>query len=313
MKITLRQVEIFVTVAEHLHFGRAAEALHISQPTVSQEVGRLERALGLSLFDRTRRSVSLTSAGEAMAEEGRKLLSQAEGLVSRVRLYEESRMKTIRVVATPSVVNRLLPAVISRAEKELPELVIEDIAVETGAVSSRLATGHGDIGLGRFLDPVDGLRTEVIADEEVFVALSRNHPSADAARTSLEELDDLPLLLWPREQNPKYYDYVRTVCVERGLNPMVLVSPPRIVGSRLYLLSEARAFSLVPGSTVGHLSDDLRAVPLEKPATLPLEMQWRADDPRPYVRALCELIVDEAGNLERTRSATTGPDRGPAS
>ncbi|MGW5236481.1 LysR family transcriptional regulator [Streptomyces nodosus] len=313
MKITLRQVEIFVAVAEHLHFGRAAEALHISQPTVSQEVGRLERALGLSLFDRTRRSVSLTSAGEAMAEEGRKLLSQAEGLVSRVRLYEESRMKTIRVVATPSVVNRLLPAVISRAEKELPELVIEDIAVETGAVSSRLAAGHGDIGLGRFLDPVDGLRTEVIADEEVFVALSRNHPSADAARTSLEELDDLPLLLWPREQNPKYYDYVRTVCVERGLNPMVLVSPPRIVGSRLYLLSEARAFSLVPGSTVGHLSDDLRAVPLEKPATLPLEMQWRADDPRPYVRALCELIVDEAGNLERSRSATTGPDRGPAS
>ncbi|NDZ79521.1 LysR family transcriptional regulator [Streptomyces sp. SID10853] len=297
MRITLRQIEIFVMVAEHLHFGRAAEALHISQPTVSQEVGRLERALGLALFDRTRRSASLTPAGESMVEEGRRLLSQADHLVSKVRLYEESRMKTIRVAATPSVVNRLLPAVISRCERELPGLDIEDIAVETGAVSPLLSAGHGDIGLGRFLDPIEGFRTEVITDEEILVALSRNHPCAGAARISLDELHDLPLLLWSREQHPQYYDYVRAICVERGLNPMVLVSPPRIVGSRQYLLSEARAFSLVPRSAVGHLSDDLRTVSLQKPATLPLEMQWRDDDPRPYARALCELIADEAAAL----------------
>lgn len=297
MGITLRQIEIFVTVAEHLHFGRAAEALHISQPTVSQEVSRLERGLGLALFDRSRRSASLTPAGEAMAVEGRELLSQADRLVGKVRLYEASRMKTIRVVATPSVVNRLLPAVLSRAEKELPELHIEDIAVDTGAVSSHLSEGHGDIGLGRFLDPADGFRSEVITEEQVFVALSRSHPGADATRIDLEELDDLPLLMWPRDQSPRYYDHVRTICTDRGLDPMVLVSPPRIVGSRLYLLSEARAFSLVPGSVAGHLSDDVRAVPLRSPATLPLEMQWRDDDPRPYTRALCELIADEAGNL----------------
>lgn len=137
----------------------------------------------------------------------------------------------------------------------------------------------------------------MITDEEILVALSRDHPCAGAARIALEELHDLPLLLWSREQHPQYYDYVRAICVERGLNPMVLVSPPRIVGSRQYLLSEARAFSLVPRSAVGHLSDDLRTVSLQKPATLPLEMQWRDDDPRPYARALCELIVDEAAAL----------------
>jgi DNA-binding transcriptional LysR family regulator len=164
-------------------------------------------------------------------------------------------------------------------------------------VSARLTAGHGDIGLGRFLDPADGFRTEVITDEEVRVALSRSHPCAGGAQIDLADLGDLPLLIWPREQNPRYYDHVRTICTERGLDPMMLVSPPRVVGSRLYLLSEARAFSLVPGSMAGHLSDDLRAVPLRQPATLPLEMQWRDDDPRPATRALCELIADEAGNL----------------
>ncbi|PJN12219.1 hypothetical protein CG723_13815 [Streptomyces sp. CB01635] len=75
--MTSRQIEIFVTVAEHLHFGRVAEALHISRPTVSQDVSRLERGPGLALFDRSRRSASLTLAGDAMAVEGRKLLSRA--------------------------------------------------------------------------------------------------------------------------------------------------------------------------------------------------------------------------------------------
>lgn len=297
MQISLRQVEIFVAVAEAGHFGRAAEALHISQPTVSQEVGRLERALGIPLFDRSRRSASITPAGEVMASEGRLLLEHGDQLVKKVRLYEPTRLRTARVVASPSVVNRLLPAVMSRAEQELSSMRIEDIVVETGGVSSKLVAEHADIGLGRFLDDVEGYRIEVLAQEQVFVALSRKHQSADAESIGLDELEDLPLLLWPKEQNPRYYDYLLQICTARGLSPTLLVSPPRIVGSRLYLLSESRAFSLVPASMIGHLSEDLTAVALDRPATLPLEMQWRASDSRPQVAALRDLLRDVAAGM----------------
>ncbi|HEU4806926.1 MAG TPA: LysR family transcriptional regulator [Homoserinimonas sp.] len=299
MKVTLRQVEIFVAVADAGHFGRAAEALHLSQPTVSQEVSRLERALGVPLLDRSRRSATLTPAGEALTTEGRVLLRQADELITKVRLHEPTRMRTARVVASPSVVNRLLPAVISRAEQELPSVRIDDTIVETGGVSSRLVGEHADIGLGRFLDSVEGYRSEVIAEEKVFVALSRQHPSANAEAIKLSDLEDLPLLLWPREQNPAYYDYLLEICTSRGLSPLVLVSPPRIVGSRLFLLSESRAFSLVPWSMTGHLSEDLTAVPLEHPATLPLSMQWRADDPRPQLALLRDLMREVAAGLQR--------------
>lgn len=299
MGITLRQVEIFVAVADHLHFGRAAEALHISQPTVSQEVGRLEKALKLPLFDRSHRSASLTPAGEVMATEGRLLLAQAEGLVGRVRLYEESRMRQAVVVASPSVINQLLPAVISRAEQVLPQVQISELDVDTGEVSGTLVAEHGDIGLGRFLDDVEGFRKEAIGQEQVFVALSRNHPLAAGAFIDLRALEDLPLLLWPREQNPAYYDYLLKICNERGLSPLILVSPPRIVGSRRYLLSESRAFSLVPASMVGHMSEDLSTLPLETAATLSLEMQWRASDVRPQLKMLRKLIREEALALGR--------------
>ncbi|MET3708140.1 LysR family transcriptional regulator [Arthrobacter sp. UYEF6] len=297
MKLTLRQVEIFVAVAEHLHFGRAAEALHISQPTVSQEIARLEKALGLPLFDRSRRSASLTPAGEVMAAEGRLLMAQADGLVGRVRLYEESRMRQAMVVASPSVINQLLPAVISRAEHVLPHVVITETAVDTGAVSSTLEHEHGDIGLGRFLDEIEGFTKETIVKEQVFVALSRNHPLAARAHIDLGKLEDVPLLLWPREQNPSYYDYLLQLCTDRGLSPMILVSPPRIVGSRRYLLSESRAFSLVPASMVGHLSADLITLPLEKTASVALEMQWRTSDVRPQLKTLRKLIREEAQAL----------------
>ncbi len=297
MQITLRQMEIFVAVVEAGHFGRAAEALHISQPTVSQEVGRLERALGIALFDRTGRSATVTPAGEATAAEGRILLEHADQLVKTARLHEPTRMRTARIVASPSVVNRLLPAVISKAEQALSSVQIEDILVETGGVTSKLLAEHADIGLGRFLDETDAYRIEVLAHEEVYVALSRMHPLANSDRIALKDLEDLPLLLWPREQNSHYYDYLLEICSSRGLSPMVLVSPPRIVGSRLYLLSESRAFSLVPASMIGHLSEDLTAVPLDRPATLPLEMQWRANDSRPPLVSLRDLVRSVAAGL----------------
>ncbi|MGW2252849.1 LysR family transcriptional regulator [Kitasatospora sp. NPDC001660] len=298
MGFTLRQLEVFLAVADTLHFGRAAERLHVSQPTVSQEVARLERTVGVELFDRSRRSVTLTEAGEVMAAESARLLAQAQSLLTRVRLHEESRLGTARIVVSPSVVNRLLPAVISRAEQELPALETAELAVDTGQVSTTVAAELADIGLGRFLDEVPGYRLERIADEPVRVALGREHPLAARHSVRLAELRDLPLLLWPREQHPRYYDHVLGLCADRGVDPPVLVSPPRIVGSRLYLLARNRAFSLVPGSMTGHLTGDVATVRLEGRATLPLEMQWRLDDRRPRLATLRDLIRQEAAALE---------------
>lgn len=298
MKMTLRQVEIFLAVAAEMHFARAAESIHISQPTVSQEIRRLERALQVQLFDRTTRAARLTAAGEAILTDAKQLMASAAQLADKALLFSPEHTKKLRVVASPSVVNRLLPDVISQSERELPGLSIQDVPVDTGAVSTRLQGEGGDIGLGRFLTAPQGFLKETLVHESVLVTLSSRHPLAGSDSIDLRDLGDLPLLLWSREQNPEYYDALLQICYDRGLSPLILVSPPLIVGARSYLIAENRAFSLVPESAANHLPPRLRAIPLSAAASLPLEMLFLEHDPR--------VVVPQFLNIIRTKARALG-------
>jgi DNA-binding transcriptional LysR family regulator len=299
MAVTLRQVEIFLALATELHFGRAADRLHIAQATASQELKRLEVALGLRLFTRSTRTASLTPAGEALVEEARALLDSADRFTDRARLFQTEHLQRVRVVASPSVINTLLPAVIRRAEQETPDTSIEEIAADSGAVVAEVLRQTADIGIGRFLIPPPRFATEVLLQEEFLAVVSAAHPLAGSASIDPADLGDLPLLLWSREQAPAYYDALLALCHDRGLSPMILVSPPRIVGSRSYLLGEGRAFSLVPRSAVPSLPAEVVAVPLDPPGALPLEMIYRDRDPRESLHETVELIRSTAAQLLR--------------
>lgn len=298
MKPGLRQLEVFVAVAEHGRFARAAEALYISQPTVSQEIARLESQLGVRLFDRSVRPAALTPAGSTLFEGAQRLLNSLDDLVGSVRQFEDTRQNSVRIVVSPSVENRLLPAIIAYAETRFPELQIVESTVETGQVSAQLVESRGDIGLGRFLRDDSAYARETIAQEPIVVALGDQHPLVGSSSLSLADLRDTPLLLWPREQHPDYYDYLIELCRGQGLDPLILMSPPRIVGSRQFLLAEGRAFSLVPRSTAATLPGDITGVPLDRPARLPLQMQWRIDDTRHEVAELRQAIRTQAAGLD---------------
>ncbi|MBS1906166.1 MAG: LysR family transcriptional regulator [Actinobacteria bacterium] len=297
MRITLRQIEVFLALADELHFGRAAESLHIAQATASQELKRLEVALGLRLFARSTRAATLTPAGEALLEDARALVDAAGRLTDRAQLFHSAHLARVRVAASPSVVNRLLPAVIRRAEDAAPGTSIEELAAESGTVVETLREHAADIGIGRFLTPPPRFVKEVLVEEEFVAVLATTHPLATQDAVDLRELGDLPLLLWPREQAPEYYDALLGMCIDRGLTPMVLVSPPRIVGSRSYLLGDGRAFSLVPRSAAESLPGGVVARPLAQPATLALEMIYREKDPRASIAEVTDLIRSAATEL----------------
>jgi DNA-binding transcriptional LysR family regulator len=310
LHLTVRQLEVFIVMARELHFARAAKALHLSQPTVSLEIRKLEEALGVELFERSTRTTLLSDAGAALLAEADAIHAQLVSFEDTARLFSRMSDRTVTVVASPSVVDRLLPAVIGTAEKTLPDLVIDEITADTGTVTSALAAQDADIGLGRFLDPLPGFQVETLAQEEVFAVLSRGNPHAADRTLRLSELAGLPLLLWPRERSPRYYDAILTLCDERGLVPEIFEAPARIVGSRSYLIGENRAFTLVPGSARAHLSDDLRAVPLSIPAVLPMEMLSRTTDPRPFVGELIAVIRAQATRLlaHHASAAPISPD-----
>jgi DNA-binding transcriptional LysR family regulator len=295
MNITVRQAEFFTAVAETAHFGRAAEGLFVSQPVVSQEIRRLERNLGLALFDRSTRSVALTSAGESLLPLAKKLLEAAESLTTVAGRLAGPANATLRLAATPSAMNALVPEILRRAEETLPGVAVEELAVETGEVGAALTSGRADIGIGRYIDAPARFRSEIIRWEPVFVALSSDHPLASSSGLRLADLADVPLLLWPRERNPEYYDRLLEICAQASLEPLVLVSRPRIVGARSYLISEGRAFGLVPESTANLVLPGITTIPLAQPELLPMSAAWLADEPRPHVLAMVELVRAVAG------------------
>ncbi|WP_411719834.1 LysR substrate-binding domain-containing protein [Mycetocola sp.] len=297
MNVTLRQIEVFVVVARELHFGNAARKLNVTQATASQEVKRLELTLGLRLLQRSTRSVSLTPAGHVILKESEEVLSAASQLVDRATLFRDENLRQLRVAASPSVVNRLLPDAISSAETQIPGVHIEEIAVDSGDVTSTVTLRGADIGIGRFLSTPIGFTHELLGHEELIVVLSTEHHLASGQAVTLPDLGELPLLMWPREQAPRYYDAVLEICRSQDYSPLILVSPPRIVGSRLYLIAESRAFSLVPKSIEAFLPTGVTSVALQDRATLPLEMIYRSNDPRESATAFVSVIRTVAKRL----------------
>jgi len=293
----MRQLEVFVAVATDCHFRRAAEALHVSQPVVSQEIQRLERTIGAPLFDRSTRTVTLTTVGESLLAEAREVHSAFEAFATRAKRMSTQRSSRLTIAATPSVLHELLPAVMRRAEHEMRSVVLDELSVETGEVAEALLHRSCDVGIGRFVGPLPGFSTESIRSDPVVVALSSDHPLADNSSIDLADLGDLPLLLWPREQNPAYHDHLMSICTERGLHPLLLISPARIVGGRSYLIADGRAFSLIPESTASRIAGDIIVRPLRQPAMLPLSMVWRTRDQRGVVADLLDVIRAASAEL----------------
>jgi DNA-binding transcriptional LysR family regulator len=294
---TVRQLEAFVAIADELHFGRAAARLGLSQPTVSQEIGRLERVWGVALFDRSSRSVALTSSGRELLVPSRAVLDQLSIADDLALACRREHRDTVRMVVSPSVADVLLPAVLRDVDRLVPGLQVAEELAESGQVVDRMRETHADLAVGRFLTAIPGMRRELLCDEPLYAVLGRAHPAAAGQSVRLSDLQNLPLLLWPREQAPRYYDRLLELCGQRGLSPLLLVNPAHIAGPRLYLLSGLRAFALMPRSATRVLPAELAALPLSKPATLPLEMLWRLRDPRPWFEPVLGLVRQHAVEL----------------
>lgn len=274
MEPTVRQLRAFVAVATAGHFGRAAQTLGLAQPTLSKEIKLLERALGALLFVRGPGGAQLTGDGTALLSHAQRVLDAVDDLRATASRHRRERTGTLRVAATPSVVNRLLPRTLRLLEHAHPELAIEVVEVDTGGVPAAIAGDRADVGLGHHVPKVERCGRRVLAQDELFVVLHADLAGTQQA-IDVRTLSHIPLLTWPREHNPEYHDALLRVCNERGLEPLVLTGSSRISGARSYVLREGRAFAIVPRDYAETELPPLVARPLSIPATVPLMALWR--------------------------------------
>jgi DNA-binding transcriptional LysR family regulator len=214
--VDLRQLQYFVTVAETGSFTRAAERLHIGQPAVSQQIALLERLLAVQLFDRTTRSVRLTTAGRTLLPEARTAVAAAE----RVRRVAAgiATSAELRLGSSHGLGNRLYRALDQLAARA-PNLTVRLTRAPQQDRIALVRAGDLDAAFVRILESAPGLHLEPVWGERLIVALPEQHPLAAHEQLDWADLATMPLRLAPAVNNPPFHHLVTTALRAAGADP----------------------------------------------------------------------------------------------
>ena len=215
----LRQIEYVIALSETLHFGRAAEMLGVGQPAVSQQVARLERELGVVLFERSSRSVRLSTAGERFVVEARTVLAGVER--ARSAASSASRTSSRLRLGTSAGLGQRLDRLLVALGSSSPSVDVELVRRPTAVRLAMVRAGQLDCTFVRGVRSAPNLDVIQLWDDALVVALPADHPAAGADVVSLTDLAELPLRLVPRAVNPPLVDLVMAACAAAGVEPPV--------------------------------------------------------------------------------------------
>jgi DNA-binding transcriptional LysR family regulator len=218
----LRQVYAFVTTADEGHVGRAATRLHVTQPTLSRQIAALEQSLGVPLFDRTRRQLALTPAGEVFLTGARELVRRADELADTARRAHRGELGVLRVGFVQSATFAALPRLLSSFRAAWPSVRVEVRAMTTLHQLDALTDDRLDVGLLRPPVHAPDLRLHTVSHDELCVALPGTHPLVSRPRVTLADLADEPFVLYGRDSGPAVHDTIVGFCRAAGFSPRIV-------------------------------------------------------------------------------------------
>jgi DNA-binding transcriptional LysR family regulator len=294
VNLDLRQLRYFVAVAEELHFGRAATRLHMTQPPLSQAILALEEALGAPLFLRSRRSVALTNAGQALLPEARRMLAQAAELPELVRRAAAGESGRLALAFVSSADYSVLPPFLRSYRAQFPQVQISlQEATSDVQVDDLL---HNRVDCGLLIPPMlEKARAELdylkVLDEPLILAAPAG---LEALRTGgpiwLKDLPPLPLIIFPRPIAPSLHDAILACFRGAGLTPAIgqqAIQMQTIVS----LVSAGMGLALVPQSVSNLMRPgvEYRALRDVSPQ-VETGLAWRRDNRSPVLLGFLDLL-----------------------
>lgn len=218
----LRYLESFLALAEELHFGRAAAKLHISQPSLSQHLQRLERSVGVRLVDRGPHHVTLTDAGQVFRGQARRLLGELREAVDMTREVGAGQVGTVRVGFNYPAGRRVLPPTLNLLARTHPRLRPVLVEKRSGPQLADLVAGDLDVALvfGTPTDPYYASRT--VFRTSLMALVGSGHPLHGQREVPFAELAEHPCILFDRELSPASHDAL-TEAARRGGTELTVV------------------------------------------------------------------------------------------
>jgi len=195
LDIKLKDLRYLIAVADTGHFGRAAERCHVSQPTLSAQLKKLEDYLGVPLIERQPRKALLTPAGSEILIRARSIVAATDEVGEIAQVHREPLAGRLRLAFLPTIGPYLLPCIAPQLRKELPRLDLLLHEFQTATLLERLRNGDIDLGVLALPVSVEGLATRPLYEEPFLVAAPAQHPLADRKQVRLEDLRGVTLLL----------------------------------------------------------------------------------------------------------------------
>lgn len=288
-----RLLRSFVAVAEELHFGRAAERLHLTQPALSKQIVVLERELGVSLLTRTKRVVQLTSAGQVFLEQAKQLLAQEETAIQLTKRTARGEIGQLTIGFTSTATYTVLPSLLRQFRDRFPNVELNLQALSTE--SQVAALNERKMDLAFLHPPIDerGLKLHPILEEQFLVVLPKNHPLLDYPEIPVAALANQAFIIHPRQEGSTLYDGFVRYFEQFGIRPNI-VQESISLQTRVCLVAAGMGITFVSECVQSIVGTDVVCRPLtDSPINLKFAAAWRQDFITPTLQEFLAVLLEE--------------------
>lgn len=295
----LQQIRYFISLSQEKHFNRAAKRMHVTQPTLSQQIKKMEEEIGSPLFERSSQGVNLTPAGEQLLPHAIAMIDELERGITKIQEESGEITGTIRLAAIPTMAPYIFPPLIREIKHKAPDLKLQ-IFEETTSVSLDFMQ-QGKIDLGILSPPINeaGIVARTLGEEVFYVACAKSHPFAKKKHIKMSELKKEQMLIL--QEGHCFSDQALDYCKRSRHDDQVIFQGSSLT-SVLNLAESGEGITLVPKMAIQpKMYPNLKFIPFANPAPKrEIGVIWRVSAPlRPAHRLILETVSALVQKLAR--------------
>lgn len=271
----------FISVAKHLNFTKAANELFVTQPTVSNQIAKLEEEVGVKLFISDKQAVYLTPAGKALLKEAENILNITNHAIVEARKTGSNKTGTLKLGAVSYIIKKNLPSFILYFQQKYPEIDIDLVTMNAEPLRKALISGDIDIGLtlSMSLNNSPQLEWENISTDNVVLEMNLANPIVNKPDLDLSDLADESFIALSRDQSPYWYDFTLHIFLNRGITPKI--ERHTTLMQTLYILAENNLGIAISSRDASkpYRTENLRTIELEGDDTkFNVALAWNKDN-----------------------------------
>ncbi|TSE08812.1 LysR family transcriptional regulator [Aquimarina algiphila] len=289
-QLELRHFTYFLAVAEELHFRKAADRLFISQPGLSRQIKQMEEIIGVTLFIRNKRKVSLTVAGQYLKKELDYIFNHIDFTIKQTRLIDKGSDGEIRIGFLGSAMQTVIPELLIRANATYPDIQFSLEEMSNHFQVDAIEKDQLDLGFVRLARVPKDIEMKTVHTDTFSLALPIHHKLDAKTFTSVKQVSDEHFILFSSDYSSLYYDKIMSICEDKGFTPKV--SHKSVHAQTIFKLVESGlGVAIVPTSLQQGFNFEVKFLEIPKISQrAELSIIWKKDNRNPALKRIMKFL-----------------------